>query len=677
MNKVCIYVKKVVLLHLISKIRNMKRIILITLYLFACYSLQADKKLSWYSINGAATHVVVTQAHHGGDFVYVGTLEGELTPVDAINNLIIQGYIVTNPSLSYDARTIFFAAKAPFKADFDLYTSSFIRGKWNAPRSLDRTINSLADELSPSLSTDGKTLYFIRKVAADPKVRNAEPKSTIFATTKDEQGKYSDPASILISIGSEYSVSILPDNTTLIFTSQRPIENSRVKVPHLYYSKRLPNNNWYDPVLIPLSEDQRFIPSSPTYNSHTNTIHYLATTTDKKPITTLHTLPEPTENFVLPLHHVQGEIHSTENNKPIEADITISDIMNNNSLSMRAHDDGFYSFALPRGGNTVIDFTAPQCSHQYLRINTQELKQDTTTIFNCNLSNQIELTLALYDGFLLEPIDATLQITDFNNTPYAHITIEKLNAARYRTVLPLGKAYRLHFNKEGYSSHTIDLAQNREIQFNSSQLDIELFPFTKSTHFEVIDAMTKERIAAEIEITNKQLPEQIILQSDTIVQIDTVLRASAQYMLNTSAKGYIYDYVTIDMRNITDNHTFVIALNPIVQGATVQLPDVNFEYNSAEIMPESLSSLQHVLQLLKINPEVSIELSAHTDDRGNDHYNLQLSQKRAASVRNYLVEKGISSDRLKAVGYGKTKPIVPNTSDENRAKNRRVEFIIL
>ncbi len=641
-----------------------------------CNTLQAAK-MSSYSINGAATHVVVTQSKNGSDLVYFGSIDGQLSPIDAINELVTQGYTIATPSLTYDARTIFFAAKTSANADFNLYTSYFLNGNWSKPSLLNAMINSPHDELSPSLSADGQTLYFIRQVAADKKVKHSKATSTIFFSHIDKNGRYSIPASVLFSTGEEYSVAILPDNITLLFTSYCPIEGSRPKVPHLYYSKYLLNNNWYDPIMIPLDAEQHFIPSSPTYNARTHNIHYLATTTDRKSITTHKQITTPTTDFVSPLHHIQGYVRSTENDKPMAANITISDIMTNAKLYAKVHNDGFYALTLPHGYNAVIDFTAPKCSHQYMRVDTRNLTEDKYETFNCSLSNQIELTFMLYDGFILEPISANLYITDFNNQPYNNITIEKLNETSYRTILPLGEAYRLRFKKEGYLSNTIDLAANREIQFNRSQLDIELSPLTKKAYFEVVDAITKKRIEAEIEIKNVQLPEYIYFSSLESALVDTILRYSASYVMNITARGYLYKYLTIDMQNIANNHVFMIELDPLKQGTTVQLSDVNFEYDSAELMPTSIPSLLQVLRLLETNPEICIELAAHTDDRGNEQYNLELSQQRATSVLNYLVENGIASTRLKAVGYGKSKPLFPNTSDTNRAKNRRVEFIVL
>jgi outer membrane protein OmpA-like peptidoglycan-associated protein len=77
------------------------------------------------------------------------------------------------------------------------------------------------------------------------------------------------------------------------------------------------------------------------------------------------------------------------------------------------------------------------------------------------------------------------------------------------------------------------------------------------------------------------------------------------------------------------------------------------------------------------NPEIIIELSAHTDDKGKHEYNMTLSNNRAKSAADYIISKGIDKNRIRSIGYGESKPLVPNSTDENRAINRRVEFKIL
>jgi outer membrane protein OmpA-like peptidoglycan-associated protein len=104
---------------------------------------------------------------------------------------------------------------------------------------------------------------------------------------------------------------------------------------------------------------------------------------------------------------------------------------------------------------------------------------------------------------------------------------------------------------------------------------------------------------------------------------------------------------------------------------------VFFDFDKANLRSESFRELDRVVKLLKENATIEIEISAHTDNRGADDYNSKLSDNRAASVREYIVSKGIAPERITSKGYGETKPIVANDTDENRQLNRRVEFVIV
>jgi OmpA-OmpF porin, OOP family len=118
-------------------------------------------------------------------------------------------------------------------------------------------------------------------------------------------------------------------------------------------------------------------------------------------------------------------------------------------------------------------------------------------------------------------------------------------------------------------------------------------------------------------------------------------------------------------------------LVPIEIGAVVRLNNVFFDFDKSNLRPESFVELDRVVALLKENPAIEIEMSAHTDSRGSDEYNFKLSDDRARSVREYIISKGIAPTRIISQGYGETKPEVDNDTDEHRQLNRRVEFKIL
>lgn len=130
------------------------------------------------------------------------------------------------------------------------------------------------------------------------------------------------------------------------------------------------------------------------------------------------------------------------------------------------------------------------------------------------------------------------------------------------------------------------------------------------------------------------------------------------------------------------NPVICLAKVPVV-GTTEVMDNIYYEFNKAYLLDASFASLDKLVNTLNENPNMIIEIGGHTDSKGNDQYNLKLSEQRAQSVVDYLISKGISKDRLQAKGYGETKPIAPNQHPDGsdnpagREKNRRTELKIL
>ncbi|MFO7561858.1 MAG: OmpA family protein [Enhygromyxa sp.] len=116
----------------------------------------------------------------------------------------------------------------------------------------------------------------------------------------------------------------------------------------------------------------------------------------------------------------------------------------------------------------------------------------------------------------------------------------------------------------------------------------------------------------------------------------------------------------------------------VTAAAIVIKEKILFEVDKAVIRPESFDLMNEITSVIKDNPRIKkISIEGHTDSDGTAAYNRKLSQRRADSVMAYLVEHGVEAERLVAVGFGEDQPMVPNDSDENKEKNRRVEFIIV
>jgi outer membrane protein OmpA-like peptidoglycan-associated protein len=121
--------------------------------------------------------------------------------------------------------------------------------------------------------------------------------------------------------------------------------------------------------------------------------------------------------------------------------------------------------------------------------------------------------------------------------------------------------------------------------------------------------------------------------------------------------------------------------NPLVAVTLKEITirqQVQFGVDSAVILPESNGLLTEIADVLNRNPRIhKVEIQGHTDSNGDDIHNQTLSEDRANAVRNWLVAHGVSSDRVESKGYGEQHPLVPNVTEGNRQRNRRVQFIIV
>ena len=158
------------------------------------------------------------------------------------------------------------------------------------------------------------------------------------------------------------------------------------------------------------------------------------------------------------------------------------------------------------------------------------------------------------------------------------------------------------------------------------------------------------------------------------------LPSGHNYGLNISKPGYLFHSENFNLLATNNRHqplTLTIALDPIETGKTTILKNIFFETDSFSLKPESKGQLKEIVDFMKTNPGLVIEIGGHTDHQGTDNYNLVLSGKRANAVVQSLVEMGVPSARLKSKGYGFAIPVADNSVEEGRALNRRTEFKII
>lgn len=197
----------------------------------------------------------------------------------------------------------------------------------------------------------------------------------------------------------------------------------------------------------------------------------------------------------------------------------------------------------------------------------------------------------------------------------------------------------------------------------------------------VLNAKTKQPLAGQIIyeslLSGKELGVANANPNNGAFKL--VLPIGDSYGFLAQAKGFYAVSENIDCQNITE-YTEIkkdLYLVPIEKDEIIRLNNLFFDFAKFSLRTESYPELKRLIDFLNSNPAVRIEIGGHTDSVGSDENNLLLSQNRAKSVLDYLIQKGISAQRLTAKGYGETKPLADNQTNEGRQLNRRVEVKIL
>jgi len=162
--------------------------------------------------------------------------------------------------------------------------------------------------------------------------------------------------------------------------------------------------------------------------------------------------------------------------------------------------------------------------------------------------------------------------------------------------------------------------------------------------------------------------------ADSVFKI--FLTPGYQFLFTVTAPHYLTKSVILDLKDITNykEHKLDFFLSSVDTQKVNILENIYFDFDKAELKPESFPELDKLIKFLLENPELKIEIRGHTDNIGTKEYNLQLSLARAEAVANYLIGKGIDRKRIEVLWFGDEQPIAPNDTEENRQKNRRVEF---
>jgi len=342
-----------------------------------------------------------------------------------------------------------------------------------------------------------------------------------------------------------------------------------------------------------------------------------------------------------------------------------------------------YSFRVPFNKDIVMEAQAESFINEPITISTGGRYQYGEKVQNVNLQ---PLLYADLSGVIIDSLTnekSPINIRELNpqiyvsDLSYPDAVIDSL--AIYKGIrLALGFRYGIYAKVDGYDGvvDTLDLTSFDSYIDTSMTLLInkqpDPFMYIKGVFISSKDS-TKVSGETVIYVNNKKQATDLIDESNFHLKVS--LNDTNSFKVHMH--GYLDFHDTLFFAG-TDHldTTLVVALTPIEDGMKMVIDHIYFATGKAVLKGNSIPALDLLVAFMNEYPEISIEIVGHTDNVGSEKYNAKLSDRRAKAVGDFLIKNGISQDRILSKGLGFAEPLVKNDSEENRAKNRRVEFVI-
>ena len=490
------------------------------------------------------------------------------------------------------------------QAEHDLTTLRFVRDAKAhpvpfEPHKMSDAINSEYDEYYPSMSTDGNTLIFTRRIGRDED----------FYCSKKINGVWQKAQRMPAPLNSDYNegaLSVTPDNGFVFFT--RDCNQTGFGGFDIYISKKagdkyLAPNNLGEVINTGSKESQ------PSFSSDGKTLYFMTVRKDGIGGCDLYASELTDKGWTTPKN--LGTHINTEANEQfpfIHPDNQTFYFVSNGKPGMGLGDI-FYSRRKPDGSwGEAVNIGYP--------INTEE---DERGIF---------------------------------------VTADGKKAI-------ISRAEKGSKNFDLYEFDLYQGAQPNQVTYLKGI---------------ITDAKTKRPVGATFQLIDLS-SGQIITESnsdETDGSFLVCIPKGKDYALNVSNPNYLFYSDNFSLKDKTDAEPYLkdVALMPIEIGKSVVLKNIFFASNKFDLQTQSKVELEKLLAFLSENKNVKISIDGHTDNVGSSVHNLELSENRAKAVYDYLVSKGITANRLSYKGFGETKPIADNATEEGKQQNRRTEITI-
>lgn len=270
----------------------------------------------------------------------------------------------------------------------------------------------------------------------------------------------------------------------------------------------------------------------------------------------------------------------------------------------------------------------------------------------------------------------------------AAVNDKVISIGEKETLYGLPTFVQTYFTQENITNYLVEnpIKEIRETESNSKQpfqLELVINEQTYVIADKPSSGKADKKSLSQVNVGENKL--EIFKRTDNTGILEFEGKIDHNYTFTFVKNGYFNKVVRIDttgireqLTNLNRKASFEVTMEKIYKNIEITIDNIYYDYNAPNVQANSLPVLDELIILLKQNPQISIEIAAHTDCRGTEDYNLDLSKKRAKSVVDYLIQKGINPNRLQSQGYGETKPSTKceceNCTDAEHQQNRRTTF---
>jgi outer membrane protein OmpA-like peptidoglycan-associated protein/Tol biopolymer transport system component len=525
--------------------------------------------------------------------------------------------LIGGPSISFDGNELYFFRTVGVTANPEIFFSTRQKDGWSEPTNIGAPINTEGYEGFPSISADGSTLYFVRQNKEGPTSKEFKKEEmfclAIFKSVRDKNGIWGKPEKLPWPINQdcEKAPRIMADGRTLIFSSNRPGGKGGFD---MYQSKLNDLGEWTTPenmAFVNTDKDDQL----PCISAEGDLMYYTYNNAD------IYSVIIPPKLRQFKNNIVQGFVTDADSKAGVGAEIIVTDALTSEQV-MRLEsnsDDGRYTIVLPIGRSFNLEFRQAGYSSFTYPLELRNKNKYEEISLDVSLFKSVHLALTVNDKELFEPLLAEVRVKEKGQSSFIKDAKTDPRTGRLLIDLPIGKDYEIIVSATHFKGAIVTFDVSGLVIYRDFEKYLELVPEKIEMALNVADLVNNSKVKSKVLLKNKSRDEVIEVDGNQMV----LLRSGDRYEVEvTSDQGYAFNSTSIDLTSGKASVSSIdVKLLKLEQNAQLTLKDINFESNSDKLSDVSFTELTRVIQLMKENPTLKVEIAAHTDDKGSDTYN--------------------------------------------------------